>query len=536
MLARDRFGKRPLFYCVKGNEVFFASELKAFANVPGFSFEWDSEQLASIFLHWTPLPHQTGFKNIQQLPTAGMLLIKDGSIQVSRYAEREMTGETFTGTVDEAAEKTKSLLHESVRLRLQSDVEVGVYLSGGLDSSIVALLATQINTQTVRTFSVSFADPLYDESSYQQEASAFFGTQHTTLKVTGSDIARDFPSAVYHAEVPLFRTALVPMLGLSSMVREHGVKVVLTGEGSDEGFLGYDIFKETYLLDRWNGLDAEEREKLIKALYPYMPHYNADNIRSIAANYARFAAPGAAPYMAHSLRFANSRLALRFLHDGGDPDAGFAAHMQEHEALFCQLDAVGKTQWLELETLLSGYLLSSQGDRMALANGVENRCPFMDPQLLAWAFSLPLEYRLSGGTQEKHILKRAFANALPASILSRPKRPYLAPDAASFLGENCPDYLELVISPDQLKKIDVLDIDFASKFIDKLKNTEPSKIAPRDNQAFLLLLSLSLLDRYFVRKEHPQLNCEPALSNVVIARDLRQRKSDRPAAAPHIVS
>ncbi|HEY9716781.1 MAG TPA: asparagine synthase (glutamine-hydrolyzing) [Trichormus sp.] len=538
VLARDRFGKRPLFYCTRGNEVFFASELKAFANIPGIEFKWDSEQLASIFLHWTPLPHQTGFKNIQQLPTAGMLIVKDGSIRVSRYAELEMTGETFTGTFDEAAEKTKSLLHESVRLRLQSDVEVGVYLSGGLDSSIVALLATQLNTQTVRTFSVSFADPQYDESSYQQETSAFLGTQHTTLKVSGADIARDFPSAVFHAEVPLFRTALVPLMGLSSLVREHGVKVVLTGEGSDEGFLGYDIFKETYLLDRWHGLDAEARENLIKALYPYLPHYSADNIRSIAANYARFAAPGSAPYMAHSLRFSNSRLALRFLHNGGDPDAAFTAHMREQDALFSQLNAVAKTQWLEFETLLSGYLLSSQGDRMALANGVENRCPFMDPQLLAWAFSLPLEYRLNGGTQEKHILKRAFARELPDSVISRFKRPYLAPDAASFLGENCPDYLDGVLSLDELKKIDVLDSDFAAKFVDKLKNTEPSKIAPRDNQAFLLLLSLSLLDRYFVRKQHSQLTCEPTLSNIVVSRDLRQgkvRNNDQSLSGAHSV-
>jgi len=524
VLARDRFGKRPLFYCLQGKTVLFASELKAFANIPGFQFQWDSEQLASIFVHWTPLPHQTGFKNIQQLPTAGVLQVRDGTIQLAQYADLEMTGETFTGTEEEAAEKTRSLLHESVRLRLQSDVAVGVYLSGGLDSSIVALLATQLNSQPVRTFSVSFTDPQFDEASFQEETSAFLGTEHTTLKVSGADIARDFPDAVFHAEVPLFRTALVPLFGLSSMVRDHGVKVVLTGEGSDEGFLGYDIFKETYLLDRWRqGLDDQGRERLIKGLYPYLPHYNSENSRSITANYARFAEEGKAPYLAHSIRFSNSRLALRFLKDGGDPDRSMAAHVREHQDLFTQLGSVAQTQWLEFQTLLPGYLLSSQGDRMALAHGVENRCPFMDPSLLAWAFSLPLEYRLRDGTQEKHILKQAFKNKLPLSVLSRSKRPYLAPDAASFLGDVHVDYLESILSLEELRKIDALDTDFVSKFLDKLKNTDQSKISPRDNQAFLLLLSLSLLDRYFVRNLHPQLTSAPALTNVVLSFDGRKR-------------
>ena len=525
VLSRDRFGKRPLFYSIKGATVLFASEMKAFANVPDFHFRWDKDQLASIFVHWTPLPHQTGFQNIEQLPTAGMLIVRDGTVVVAQYADLEMTGETFTGTQAEAAEETRWLLEESVRLRLQSDVEVGVYLSGGLDSSIVALLATQLNTQAVRTFSVSFTDPQFDEAEYQEETSKFLGTHHTTLKVSGADIARDFPKALYHAEVPLFRTALVPLYGLSSMVREHGVKVVLTGEGSDEGFLGYDIFKETYLLERWqNGLEESERQRLLQRLYPYMPHYNAENMRSIQANYARFAEPGAAPYLAHSIRFSNSRLALRFIKEAANPDQQFAAYVHKNDDLLNRLSSTAKTQWLEFHTLLSGYLLSSQGDRMALAHGVENHCPFLDPSLLAWAFRLPVEYRLQGGTDEKHILKKAFQDKLPASVLARFKRQYLAPDASSFIGDQTADYLESVLSPRELQKIDVLDTDFAAKFMDKLKNTDRSKIAPRENQAFLFLLSVSLLDRYFVRKQH--LPSASRLTNIVVSVDARQSRRD----------
>ncbi len=523
ILARDRYGKRPLFYVTSGETTLFASEMKAFAGFADLSFSWDSEQLASIFTHWTPLDNQTGFKNVMQLPAASYMLINQDEIVVKQYAELRLDVQPFTGSEEEAAELTREKLKESVRLRLQSDVEVGVYLSGGLDSSITSLLAKELNTQEVRSFSVSFADQNFDESKYQNEASAFIGTKHHHLQVTNEDIARDFPQAVYHAEVPLIRTAPVPLFTLSKLVSEHGVKVVLTGEGSDEGFLGYDIFKETNLLERWiAGIDDQERERLVAGLHPYLKHFSAENIRTLAGTYSAFTQHGKAKYGGHSISFRNSRMALKLLNGSPDPDQFMSDFLSSKSSEYDNLSAVEKTQWLEFKTLLGGYLLSSQGDRMSLAHAVENRCPFLDPNVLNFAFSLPLNYRLKNSSTEKYILKQAFKNQLPESILTRNKQPYLAPDAVVFLGKDAPDYVESVLSPGELKKIDVLDADFSETFVSKLRSGAASKITPRDNQAFLLLLSLSLLDRYYVKRQHPELTSSRKLTNIKVSVDGRR--------------
>ncbi|MBC7997689.1 MAG: asparagine synthase (glutamine-hydrolyzing) [Leptolyngbya sp.] len=525
-VARDRYGKRPIYYARRNQTVAFASEMKAFANFPGIDFQWDEEQVASIFAYWTPIDSQTGFKDIQQLPPASYLQINNREVSVHQYADLRLDVEPFTGSESEAIEITREKIRESVELRLQSDVEVGVYLSGGLDSSITSMLAKELNNQAVRSFSVTFTDQNFDETSYQEETSAHLGTQHTSLRVSHEEIARDFPHAVYHSEVPLFRTALVPLYTLSKLVRDHGVKVVLTGEGSDEGFLGYDIFKETNLLDKWaGGIEDDEKQRLLTGLYPYVKHYNADNMRAISATYNRYAQPNAAEYFGHSIRFANSRLALKFLKTDYDPRAYFSDFISSKSDEYSGLRPIAKSQWIEFKTLLAGYLLSSQGDRMALANGVENRCPFLDPNVLAWAFSLPEDYRLKNGSDEKSILKKAFADKLPQSVLTRSKQPYLAPDAEVFLGEHRPDYVESILSLDELKKIDFLDAEFCQKFVSKVHKDDISSISPRDNQAFLLLLSVSLLDRYFVKLQHPEMNSSFKLDNVVVAFDGRKKAS-----------
>src|SRR4030095_8461767 len=155
----------------------------------------------------------------------------------------------FNGTAAEAIERTREILSHAVRLRLRSDVEVATYLSGGLDSAITTQLALANGLSQVHSFSITFDDKEFDESSDQLELSRYLGTNHTALPVRHGDIARSFPEAMWHGEVPVFRTAFVPMFLLSKLVNDKGIKVVLTGEGSDESFLGYDIFKEAILRD-----------------------------------------------------------------------------------------------------------------------------------------------------------------------------------------------------------------------------------------------------------------------------------------------
>lgn len=498
VLVRDRYGKRPLYYSHREQGWVFASEIKCFLGYDNQPPQLDVEQLPSIFTLWTPLPHQSGYRDIHQVPDGSFVRLTRGRApEIVRYYALDFRagarGVTPPSSEEEATTRTRSALSESVRLRLRSDVEVGTYLSGGLDSTITTLLATQYASQTVRTFSVSFAETAFDESPDQIAMSDYLGTRHSALRVTNQEIADAFPAALWHGETPVFRTAFVPMYLLAQQVQREGIKVVLTGEGSDESFLGYDIFKETRLRLLWHSLESgEAQERELRNLYPYQAHFQngAASLVGLFDRYSQEQEPG---LFSHDIRFANGRFTARLLTQPvADPFAAIRSFLRDAGDEFSSLSPLQKAQWLEFKTLLGGYLLSTQGDRMSFAGSVESRMPFLDPHVVHLAWALPEEMKLRGN-DEKYILKRAFAAELPEHILRKPKQPYLAPDALAFFSGQPPAYLELVQSSQELQKLDFIDAVFAQRLVAKLQNTAPAAVSPRENQAFLFLLSLALL-------------------------------------------
>ncbi len=502
VLVRDRFGKRPLFYGVTGNTVLFGSEMKAFTGWPGWNFQWDPAALHTVFSCWTPLPDDGCYRDVKQVMPGSCVILKNGEISCKRYWSPDLNPEPFGGSRSDAMERIRELLSESVRLRLRSDVEVGTYLSGGIDSAIVTRLAQNYTDRRIHTFSVAFGDSAdYDESGYQMRLSEALGTEHHVLPVTLQEIAGRFPDALNHCEIPLFRTAFVPLYMLSEVVRESGIKVVLTGEGADEAFLGYDIFKEAHLLHRWNDMSTERRAEFITGMYPYLKHFSAANARFLVPIYERHAGPADGWSLSHSLRFGNSALSARLLKPFENGADRLRQHLEREHREFFGWEPVQRAQMLELETLLAGYLLSSQGDRSSLGHSVENRCPFLDYRVLEFAASLPLSMRLENGLKEKQILKDTFAELLPAEICARAKQPYRAPDAVSFLASTGQvEFIDAVLSPSELEKVDVLDSETCTRFVELMRNKSHDKISQSENQAFVLLLSISLLDGSFVRK------------------------------------
>ncbi|MER5556853.1 asparagine synthase (glutamine-hydrolyzing) [Streptomyces sp. NPDC002793] len=498
-LARDRYGKRPLFYvdgegAGRGGEFLFASEMKAFRAVPGFRFELDPRELASTFAVWTPLPDRTPFRHIRQLPMGSYLTVRGGHAVLNEYTDLELDVEPFSGSERQAAAFVRDALSESVAMRLRSDVEVGVYLSGGLDSSIVTKLATELSSHEVRTFSVEFDDATFDESGSQHVVASYLGTLHSSINVSSADIAESFPSAVYHAEVPAFRTAFVPMYLLSRHVRDAGIKVILSGEGADEAFLGYSLFRETSLRAEWNDLSADERMARLGSLHPELSHFGPANRARLTSLFEQFSVERLPGLFSHELRYQNGRFAARLLKDQGDPFADLQA-LTESTSGYAALSPVQKAQWLEFKTLLPGYLLSTQGERMSLAHGVENRCPFLDPAVVRAAASVNL--RFDDGSDEKAILKKALRGELPESSLTRRKQPYRAPGAAVFK-EQRPDYMDLLLSRTELQKIDCIDPVFAEKLVSKIMATPSEAISTKEDQAFVYLLSTAVLHQQFV--------------------------------------
>jgi asparagine synthase (glutamine-hydrolysing) len=513
-LVRDRFGKRPLYYAQHEGGWCFSSEMKSFLALDSFQFSFDSDQLASILTLWTPLSHQSGYTGITQVPQGCFVKIQGANTATKSYFQLDFQSNINFASETEAADAVTEALHKAVRLRLRSDVEVGVYLSGGLDSSILSALVAEEMEGSFKSYSVAFDDQEFDESHEQRLMSEHIGSRHITLQINHGAIADNFPTALYHAEVPIFRTAFVPMFLLSRKVQDDGIKVVITGEGADEAFLGYNLFKETLMRSQWAKLTEPQRRHYLKDLYPYLKHYGQDNLDALVGMYEQFQEEKYFGLFSHEIRIQNGHFSRRLLKDGLnwlDPVTTLI-NSQPH---FNRLNPVQKAQWLEFQTLLPGYLLSSQGERMGLAHGVENRCPFLDPNIVELSSAVNRQY--DGNTIEKHILRKAFNKRLPEAILNKRKHPYRAPDGKAFADTN-PDYLEAILSEHELKKIPALNPKFCALLTKKILSSSPDKISTKDNQAFVFLLSLALLNRQFAERKPDYTTENPPIDDLLVKR------------------
>jgi asparagine synthase (glutamine-hydrolysing) len=404
---------------------------------------------------------------------------------------------------DDAAEELRNVLVDAVRLQLRADVPVGAYLSGGLDSSVLVALIKNYTNSKLRTFSVAFEDAEFDESTHQQSLVKFLGTDHTALRCSRSAIGEHFPELIKHVETPLVRTAPVPLMLLSRLVKQSGYKVVLTGEGADEVFAGYDVFKEAKIrrfLARQP--HSQWRATLLRRLYPYLRNSPVATPAFAKSFFSQGEQYLNRSIFAHVPRWTTSRRALQFfapevraIIDRGEPFA------QVEEALPKQLmewSTLARDQYVEVKTLLSSYLLSSQGDRVAMANSVEGRVPFLDHRVIEFANTLPDSYKLRG-LREKIILRRAFRGLLPDELLQRPKQPYRAPDSQCFfLGEEPLDFVADLLSADRIRAAGYFDAAPVGRLLDKCRTGRVLGFS--DNQAFVGIVSTMLLDEFFVRR------------------------------------
>jgi asparagine synthase (glutamine-hydrolysing) len=346
----------------------------------------------------------------------------------------------------EAAERTRDALEQAVRLRmLRADVPVGSYLSGGLDSSLVALLGRRVKGGKFCTFSVRFEDAEYDETPYQRAVAAAIGSDHHEVLVRRADIADALPSVIAHAERPLLRTAPAPLFLLSRLVRDTGIKVVLTGEGADEMFAGYDLFREGRVRRFWGRQPASTvRPRLLERLYPYLARSPVAQQSMAREFFGRGREGWREPGFAHETRWRSAAALQRLF----APELlNVARRVDVVSRLlgsippeFSRWSFLAQDQYLEVRTLLSGYLLSSQGDRMLMAHSVEGRFPFLDADVVEVANALPAAFKLRG-LDEKHVLKRAASGLVPDEVLRRPKQPYRAPDALCFVGDGAPEWV-----------------------------------------------------------------------------------------------
>jgi asparagine synthase (glutamine-hydrolysing) len=502
VLSRDRLGVRPLFYVRRPGGLLFASEVKAIFADPSVQRAFDPVGLDQTFSYWSPVAPQTVFRGIEQLEPGHHAVLDSGRFWKAPYwrAQFPPRGREPVQDAQQNAEGLRERIIEAARLRfLRSDVPVGAYLSGGLDSSVTAAVIARYTDAPLRTFSLRFSDSEFDEGLYQKKMSAVLGTRHQDIVVSPSDIAEVFPEVVRHAETPILRAAPAPLFLLSKLVRENGYKVVVTGEGADEVLAGYDLFREARVRLFWSRDPVSaKRARAAELLYPWMARSPGRTPAFARSFFGRHLDP-ADPALSHRPRWDSTSVIKSML--TGDMRDRIGAGGEDVVAAMpagCEdWDPLSRGQWLEMVTLLPGYILASQGDRMLMANSVEGRFPFLDRDVVDFACALPARHKLFG-LEEKYLLKRAFADLVPADIIYRPKQPYRAPDAASFFADGSPAWFGDVMSERAVQAAGVFEPSVVAGLLAKCRRTGGENMSNTDNMRVLAIVSTQLTYETFI--------------------------------------
>jgi len=503
-LARDRVGIRPLFYSKVNDGIAFASEMKALFEHPQIEAEISPVALTQVFTFWTTLSPLTIFKDVFEVQPGHFILANETEIKEEKYWELPLC--KFNGyrdlTLDEAVDEFRDLFSDAVKIRLRADVPVGAYLSGGLDSSITTSFIKENNQDQLQTFSLGFADKEFDETDFQNEAVKFFETDHNSIKCESNDISQIFSDVIWHLETPILRSSPSPMALLSGLVRKNNIKVVITGEGADELLGGYNIFKEALIRQFWaKDPNSKYRPLLLKRLYPYMSQMTGAKALNLFFSY-KLTETDSLVY-SHLLRWNNTSRIKKYFSDDLKVKLGDYYPIDELERdlvdKFQNVDLLSRAQWLEIKLFMSGYLLSSQGDRMAMANSVEGRYPFLDHRVIEFCMKLPQEFKVKC-LNEKVLLKKMMEGKLPDQIINRSKQAYRAPTIDNFNS----DYMKDMLSEKQIKHSGIFNYDMVKKLV--LKMNSKRNISEVDKMAYMGILSTQILDNLFVQKHRADLN------------------------------
>ena len=434
LVARDRIGQKPLCYRAESNRFLFGSEIKSLLQADGVPRELSLEALHH-YLTFQYVPHPlTMFKGISKLPPGHYLLWKDGRIEVSEYWRPPFERRPRLRE-DEYVEQVRALMTESVRLRLISDVPLGAFLSGGIDSSIIVGLMAQLSSAPVKTFSIGFDEKRYDELDYARLVARHFGTEHQEFIVRPNAVGI-LPELVWHYDEPFADSSAIPTYYVSRMTRQH-VKVALTGDAGDEGFAGYPRYRAVRLGLWFDRLPRFLRRALAGRFWEHLPaSVEQKTLRRRARRlFMALNLPPRERYARWCAIFDDTRKHALY-------SPGLAAefeHRPSHEIFDTEYDKVpgvdflGRTTFVDYMRYMPDDLLCKV-DIASMAHGLESRAPFLDHKVIEFVGGVPTDLKLRRLT-DKYLLRRAFGSMLPKAILKRKKMGFGVPIADWFRGE-----------------------------------------------------------------------------------------------------
>ncbi len=426
VLARDRLGQKPLVYRHEAGRLLFASQLKSLVEVPGVPRDLDPAALDAYLLYQYVPPPRTIFRGMHKLPPAHVALYENGELQIRRYWSPPR--EVDTGlTHDNAVEQLRELSRSAVRMRLQSEVPLGAFLSGGVDSTIIVGLMQQLVDAPVQTFSVGFPVPEYDETRFAREAAEYHRTQHREFLVE-PDATGVVDQLVWHYDEPFADSSAIPTWYVSQHTRQH-VSVALSGDGGDELFAGYPRYRAVWLAAQCDRLPGPVARVLRWRLWQRLP--SDARQKSFARRFKRLlqglSLSPAQRYLDWIAIFNEAqRVELyteSFLEQLSDDDPG--EFVEDALAQWAAYDAVGTASLADLITYLPGDLMTKV-DVASMAHGLECRQPMLDHRVVELAARMPTALKFRRG-RGKRILHEAFADLLPPSIRKRPKMGFGVP-------------------------------------------------------------------------------------------------------------
>ena len=488
ILVRDRFGTKPMFYAKINDSIYFSSEINSLKAVLQDD-EIDERSLRDICTTWANLGDHTFYKNISSVECGSYVSFSDGNLKSTKYFNLNILPKDKEKTEEDLVDELDYLLNKSIARRLNEPEKTAFYLSGGLDSSLIAAIASKHIDERIDTFSISFLDKNYDEAKYQDMISKYLNSNHRCLTVSSTDVISNIENVVKIIQSPITKTGLSPMYLLSRYVKENGFDTVLSGEGADEIFGGYDIFKEVKIREFCEkDPSSKTRPLLYKRLYSYVNGYESFNSATLStffnqvelnemfsSHYTRF------KYGDYCSQFFNKDLRDRL--KSYDYIEEIKKNLPEYYDKFSK---IAKAQYLEIETFLNNYLLLLQGDSIAMSNGISCKYPFLDNDITDFAFALKDKFKINV-LNEKYLLKKLAARYLPDEFLKRKKFPFRAPiDCIGIL-----DRFTSLLTENNLDKANIFNSKAVLKFIDNIKIKDI--FSEREQMLLMFIVSVQCL-------------------------------------------
>jgi asparagine synthase (glutamine-hydrolysing) len=483
LVGRDRFGEKPLYWGTFDNTLLFASEPKVLLAHPAVKPSLNLQALRQyLSFDYVPAPLSI-YEGINKLPAAHKLVVEDGQVEVARYWQLSYKTAEPVPSENEAAEHLRELLADAVRMRLVSDVPLGVLLSGGVDSSSVAALAVRSSSEPVKTFSISFAEASFDESAYARGVAKFLGTDHHEERLSANLAANLVSEIGAWMDEPFSDPSLVPTYLLSRFTRKH-VTVALGGDGGDELFAGYPMYAGLRWAEFYNRLPLPLRTRVVEPLIRMLPV----KTKNLSLDYKALRFVTGARYdtvARHHVWFGSftpeEQKDLLTPEALATTDSEIYAQARQFAEECDSDDLVTRMQSVDTRLYLAEDILTKV-DRASMAVSLEVRAPFLDPRVAEFAASLPCNYKLRG-QKTKYILKKAVHELLPPFVTRRGKKGFGVP-VAEWLKVKLRPLARDLLSPERIRRGGV----FNPSYVERLQDEHERGIANHRKLLWTLLM------------------------------------------------